>query len=428
MLTNEEIRKLVDVETGDVARKIFVDPDVYQQELARIFGRCWLYVGHESQFKNNGDFITTYMGEDPVIVIRDGAGKINVLLNSCRHRGMKVCRKDEGNARSFVCSYHGWSFSNSGELLAVPREEVAYCNGIDKGDLGLLRPAQVDTLHGMIFANWDPDAPSLNEYLGDMKFYLDLMADRMEGGIELIGGVHKWIIDGNWKLAADNFVGDMYHVPVTHGSAVGIGIRKPWGDDGYQISPGNGHGFGGEFGGLAEGEGVATPYTPFIKKVRENLEKDKGDYVSKIVPIGHGTVFPNFSFLDTMRFRTFRVWHPKGPNKMEIQAWCVVDKALPDELKAAVRQQYIFTFGPSGVFEQEDGENWSQCTAAAAGWRGRQDNFNYSMGLGREREASEVLGHDLPGKIGGMWSEINQRAMYRRWRDLMAAESWSDLA
>jgi phenylpropionate dioxygenase-like ring-hydroxylating dioxygenase large terminal subunit len=424
------IGDLVDVATGKISRRIFADEAIYQQELERIFARCWLYVGHETQLKQNGDYITTYMGEDPVIVIRDRDGAIQVLHNSCTHRGMKICRSDEGNARSFSCSYHGWTFSTKGDLVGVPREEVAYSNALDKSTLGLRRAAQIGILHGMIFATWDPQAPSLDEYLGGMKVYLDLMADRMVGGIEIIGGVHKWIINANWKLAADNFVGDMYHVPVTHGSSLGIGIRKPWGDDGYQISPGNGHGFGGEFGGLAEGEKAATPYTAFVKEVRKNLEKERGEFVTKIVPIGHGTVFPNFSFLDTMRFRTFRVWQPRGPNAMEIQAWCVVDKALPEELKAAVRAQYIFTFGPSGVFEQEDGENWSQCTSSARGTVGRDGHFDYSMGLGLgpDRSVKEALGVDLPGRIGGMWSEINQRAMYQRWADLMGAESWRDLA
>lgn len=427
MLGVKTLQDLVKDDGATVSRRAFVDSDVYEAELEHIFARCWLYLGHESQVKEPGDYFTAYMGEDPVIVARNNEGEIVVLLNSCRHRGMRVCRSDEGNSKFFRCPYHGWSYDNHGKLVGVPRFSTGYHKELDRNKWGLIKVAQVTNYKGMIWATWDPDAPSFEEYLGGMKVYLDLMIDRMPEGLEVVGGVHKWTIEANWKLAADNFVGDMYHVPITHGSAHAIGIRKAWGDLGYQINPGNGHGFGGEFGGLAEGTEAATPYTPFLKQMRKRLSQEKGDYVNKIVPIGHLTIFPNFSALDTLRFRTFRVWNPRGPQCMEIHAWCMIDKSLPEELKSAVRQQYIFTFGPSGVFEQEDGENWSQCTASSRGWIGRQHDFNYGMGAGHETSVAESLEADLPGQMGGIWSEINQRGFYQRWQQLLSTRSWDEI-
>jgi nitrite reductase/ring-hydroxylating ferredoxin subunit len=414
-----DVKELVKVKEGLVSRKIFVDQEIYELELERIFARCWLYLGHESQLPRSGDYFTNYMGEDPVIVTRDPAGRIRAFLNSCRHRGMRVCRSDAGNANFFRCPYHGWTYSSEGKLVSVPRYKPAYYEELEKENWGLAEVARLENYKGMIWATWDSKAPSFVDYLGGMKYYLDLVIDRMDGGLEAIGHTHKWIIDGNWKFAADNFVGDMYHVPVTHGSTNAIGIRKPWSDLGYQINPGNGHGIGGEFGGLAEGTEAPTPYTPFVKEMRDRLAREKGEFVNKIVPIGHGTIFPNFSFLDTLRFRTFRTWHPRGPHRMEIYAWCMVDKALPEELKQAVRQQYIFSFGPSGVFEQEDGENWTQCTSSTRGWIGRHLDFNYQMGLGHEQPTREVLEANLPGMMGGIWSEINQRGFYGRWLELV---------
>ncbi len=420
-MSAQDVRQLVDADRGLISRQIFVDQSVYEGELENIFARCWLYLGHESQLPRAGDYFATYMGEDPMLVTRDPAGRIRAFLNSCRHRGMRVCRSDAGNASAFTCPYHGWTYTTEGRLTGVPRYETGYFGELNKDEWGLLEVSQLTIYKGMIWANWDAKAPSFAEYLGGMARYLDLMLDRMEGGVECIGGVHKWTIDANWKFAADNFVGDMYHVPVTHRSVNAIGLRKPWADNGYQINPGNGHGIGGEFGGLAEGAEAATAYTDFVKSMRARLAASEGDVVNKIVPIGHGTIFPNFSFLDTLRFRTFRVWHPRGPHKMEIYAWCIVDAQLPEQLKREVRQQYVFTFGPSGMFEQEDGENWSQCTASTRGWIGRHLDFNYQMGLQHERRTSEVLETDLPGNIGGMWSEINQRGFYKRWRDLMTS-------
>jgi 3-phenylpropionate/trans-cinnamate dioxygenase alpha subunit len=419
--------RLVDIDRGLVGRQIFVDQEIYERELERIFARCWLYLGHETQLKAPGDYFTTAMGEDPVLVTRGAGGRIRAFLNSCRHRGMSVCRSDTGKAQFFRCPYHGWTYSNEGNLVSVPRYQAAYQEKLDKKQWGLLEVAQLESYKGMIWATWDPKAPPFADYLGGMKYYVDLMVDRMEGGLEMICGTQKWVINANWKLAADNFVGDMYHVPVTHGSAEAIGIRKPWDDFGYQINPGNGHGIGGEFGGLAEGDEAPTPYTPFMKEMRARLAREKGDFVNRIVPIGHGTIFPNFSFLDTLRFRTFRVWQPLGPQKMEVRAWCMVDRALPDELKQAMRHQYVFTFGPSGVFEQEDGENWGQCTSSTRGWIGRHLDFNYQMGMGDEKPTGEMLQAGLPGTMGGIWSEINQRGFYRRWLDLMTAGSWDTI-
>jgi 3-phenylpropionate/trans-cinnamate dioxygenase alpha subunit len=420
MLLASDLHNLVDAKRGIINRKIFVDRDIYEGELENIFAKCWLYLGHESQVPNPGDYVTTYMGEDPILVTRDPAGRIRAFLNSCRHRGMRICRADSGNAKAFTCTYHGWVYDSAGTLIGVPRQESGYHGELDTNEWRLHEVAKLEVHLGMVWATWDSDAVPLRTYLAGMDTYLDMVVDRMDGGLECIGGVQKWTIDANWKLAADNFVGDMYHVPVTHRSTNAIGLRKPWGDGGYQINPGNGHGIGGEFGGLAEGSEVETAYTPFVKAMRRRLAEANSDVVNKIVPIGHGTIFPNFSFLDTLRFRTFRVWHPRGPGKMEIAAWCMVDKALPEALKAEVREQYIFSFGPSGIFEQEDGENWSQCTAATQGWIGRNLEFNYQLGLNHEHSVADALGTGLPGTMGGIWSEINQRGFYKRWAELMA--------
>jgi phenylpropionate dioxygenase-like ring-hydroxylating dioxygenase large terminal subunit len=119
-MTTQELNALVKTGEGLVSRKIFWNEDIYRLELERIFTRCWLYLGHESQLKAAGDYFTTYMGEDPVIVWRDKNGKVRAYLNSCRHRGMKVCRVDSGHANSLSCSFHGWTYNSEGELTVVP--------------------------------------------------------------------------------------------------------------------------------------------------------------------------------------------------------------------------------------------------------------------------------------------------------------------
>ena len=111
---------LVDLAAGQISREIFVNDEIYQEELERVFTRAWLFVGHESQIPNPGDFFVSSMGEESVILCRDRAHKVHVFLNSCRHRGMKVCRYDEGNTAVLTCPYHGWSYSTDGKLVGVP--------------------------------------------------------------------------------------------------------------------------------------------------------------------------------------------------------------------------------------------------------------------------------------------------------------------
>ena len=205
---------LVDLASGQISREIFVNDDIYAQEQERVFARSWLFVGHESQIPNPGDFFASRMGEESVILCRDRAGAVHVFLNSCRHRGMKVCRYDDGNTTVFTCPYHGWSYGTDGALVGVPFFREAYHSELDKAKYGLVEVAQLCCYKGTVWANWDASAPPFLEYLGEFRRFLDLILDGWdgrEGQAELLGGVQKWIIPCNWKLPAENFSGDTYH-------------------------------------------------------------------------------------------------------------------------------------------------------------------------------------------------------------------------
>jgi phenylpropionate dioxygenase-like ring-hydroxylating dioxygenase large terminal subunit len=125
-MANRSLQHLVDDSAGRVSREIFVNQDIYDQEQERLFARAWLFVGHESQIPHPGDYFAASMGEESVILTRDRDHQIHVFLNTCRHRGMKVCRYDEGNTAVFTCPYHGWSFATDGQLVGVPFYKEAY--------------------------------------------------------------------------------------------------------------------------------------------------------------------------------------------------------------------------------------------------------------------------------------------------------------
>ena len=219
-MTTTNVSHLIDSERGLMDHSVFIDPVIYQQELEQIFARCWLFLCHESSIPNTGDFFSTYMGEDPVLVTRDANGKIGAFLNVCRHRGNRVCRADAGNASAFVCAYHGWTYGSDGKLIAVPSLKEAYYDELDTSKWGLAPVAQVDSYKGLVFGTFDPTAPSLSDYLGEAKWYLDNFFDRREGGVEVFGGMHKWVVPCNWKFPAENFAGDNYHVAWSHLSAI----------------------------------------------------------------------------------------------------------------------------------------------------------------------------------------------------------------
>src|SRR5688572_16790697 len=155
--------RLVDIKKGTVDRRIFNDQAIYELEMERIFARAWLFMCHDSQIPNPGDFFVSFMGEDRVIVVRDNDGLPQVLVNSCRHRGNAVCRAEEGHTTSFMCTYHGWTYDLRGALVGVPGFKEVYHEELDRQNCGLINAAQVDSYGGRICGTMDPDAPSRDD-------------------------------------------------------------------------------------------------------------------------------------------------------------------------------------------------------------------------------------------------------------------------
>lgn len=417
-----DVTNLVDTDNGLIDRVIFTDKSLYQQELRRVFAPSWLFLGHTDQFHKPGDFLTTYMGEDPVIVTMGKDKKIRAFLNSCRHRGARVCRADFGATKNFTCTYHGWSYDTSGKLVSVPNV-AGYPSTFDTANWGLVEVAQLDTYRGLIFATWNPAAPPLPEALGDMAWYMDAMLDRDPEGTVVVGGIHKWVLDGNWKLAAEQFATDWYHVNMSHASALMVLSptgRGPAADvvntPGRQFVGPQGHGAG--FPTHPRSRFDSQPVHEYYDydALRERLGDAR---VEGPMTTGHATVFPNFSYLPING--SIRVWHPKGPDKMEVWAWTIVDKSMPEDVREAQRLYNLRTFGPSGIFEQDDGENWSEVQSISHGFVTNTTPLNYQMGLNSEREDGVH-----PGNTSELYSDAAGRAFYGHWADMMNTPAWHE--
>jgi len=180
-------RQYFDRQEGVLERDAYYSPEVFEREMQRVFTQAWLFVGHESQIPNANDFFASKMGLDNVVMTRDRGGEVHVLLNTCRHKGMRVVRYDQGNAPVFTCPYHAWSYSTDGKIAEVPGQLVgvqayqeAYCRQLDKVRWGLVN-ARVQVYKGAVFATWNKDGPDFFEYLGGMKVYLDALLDSQDG-------------------------------------------------------------------------------------------------------------------------------------------------------------------------------------------------------------------------------------------------------
>ncbi len=429
--------KLVDLEAGVISREIFVNDDIYQQEQEQIFTRAWLFIGHECLVPNTGDFFTTSMGEESVILTRDQRGNLHVFLNTCRHRGMKVCRYDEGNTLQFTCPYHGWSFATDGKLVGVPYYTEAYHERLDKSQWGLVEVAQLENYKGSIWATWDKDAPPFLDYLGGMRTYLDILLDcrdGREGGSEIIGGVQAWIIPCNWKFGPENFVGDAYHA-VSHRSVDMVGIAPGGGKGRADPESRASARYSVSFPELGHGTNTTVqmddnePYNPIFANLPHLQEYLRDAYEQRRRRLGKNAsllggaacVFPNMTF-QPRQPRSIAVWNPRGPFHTEARRFYLVDRDAPQELKDLMRQYLVRGLGPGGMTEQDDMENWKYASDASRGAIARRHPYNYQLGLGSRLDV------DFPaGLVDKIPTEQNQRGYYGRWAAFMEAKSWNEL-
>lgn len=430
---------------GVVDRAIFSDPEIYQIELEQIFARAWNFMCHESQIPNPGDYFLTYIGEESVIATRDKGGQLQVFLNTCRHRGNAVCRTESGNTKSFLCVYHGWTYGLDGQLIGVPGYKDLYHGDLDRSQWGLISAGKVQSYKGFVFATMDPDAPDLVDYLGDVgRLGLDLAAEK--GDLMVVDGVQKNVIDCNWKLAVDNLF-DWYHVQVSHASAVISEYIKPQilppEQEGGEPGPSPGlHAADpyahrvllGEYGHGISGPRMTTEMRRAMERGGDTPEwwlderwREEPNVRAVLGEVGrdtrgHPNIFPNLWVASAGGQLCLRL--PKGPGKTEIWWFTMVDRNLPEAEQIERGRLGGLTFGPAGLLEQDDGENWDQSTRATRGVVARRYPLNFSMNLGRGESSVPKSG---PRYIDSGINEHAQLWFYRAWADWMDTKDWAAL-
>ncbi|MEU3271076.1 Rieske 2Fe-2S domain-containing protein [Saccharomonospora sp. NPDC006951] len=437
----DQSRLLEEVRRGMIPAHIYNDEEVFQLEKERLFGRAWVFVGHESEIPQPGDYVVRRVLDDSFILSRGEDHQVRAMFNMCLHRGMQVCRAEMGNASHFRCPYHGWSYRNDGRLVGLPFHKEAYGGeaGFRRKSQTLLPAPALDTYNGLIFISLDPDAPPLREYLGDFTFYLDYYTKQSAGGIEL-RGPQRWRVKANWKIGAENFAGDMYHTPQTHTSVVEIGLfREPKAEkrkDGCTYWAGNGGGTTYKLppGTLEERLRYVGYPDAMIERMKQTWSPEQQAVVGEDgFMISAASAFPNLSFVhnwprvedsdDVLPFISIRTWQPVGPDETEVLSWFAVDANAPEEFKALSYKAYLMCFGSTGMFEQDDVENWVSLTSTAAGSMARRLLLNSRMGLLEDDSpvvdplpAEKFSG---PGEAYVGYGEYNQRHLLRRWADYL---------
>jgi p-cumate 2,3-dioxygenase subunit alpha len=419
-----EVFVIDDQEAGifRVNRRAFTDAECLERERRRVFEKCWIYAGHESEVPHAGDFQSRNVAGRPMILARGDDGKVRVLLNTCTHRGALVCRQKTGNAKTFQCPYHAWTYNSRGQLIGVPGED-AYSPAFKREEFGLAQPAQVDNYRGFIFVCFDPATESLYDYLAGSKEFLDLVADQSELGMKVVAGVQAYSARANWKLLVENSY-DGYHGLPTHQRYFGflsdIGVEMRGNNLGaphkqHTIDLGNGHAV------LEYQSAWGRPIAHWVPSFGENRkahfealrrrfdERFGAERAYRICETSRNLgIFPNLVINDIMAI-TIRTFYPVAPDYMEVNAWALAPKEESAEDSALRLDNFLTFLGPGGFATPDDVEMLESCQR---GFANREVAWSdISRGMKRDNPA--------------LTDELQMRAFWRRWNQLMTEQQTS---
>jgi len=392
-----------------VSGRLYTDPRVFEREMARIHHRGWLFVGHESEVAQPGEFVTRRLGLQPVVVTRDEHGAVHVFSNRCPHRGATVCALDHGRSRYFRCPYHGWTFDGAGSLVALPAED-GFGPTFDRAEHGLVPVPRTDAYRGFVFASWSCDGPTLVEHLGRSCEMIDRLCDLSPAGeIELRAGWLRHRVRANWKIAAEN-VCDFYHPPITHvSSGLTTGVPAGFFSDssgGVTRDLGNGHGevdyrpaqVGIPPRALEEHRGARRRHLDTL------VARDGAEGAVARLRAGppHGFIFPNLFIAEQNVF----VIEPVSVGVLSHRQTPVQWVGLPDDVNRRHLRRFEGGFGPAGMVEPDDSAVWERLQLGLEA--GEPEWAILERGTGR----------DAAGE-GRLLDEIALRGFWRHYRELM---------
>ncbi|HEY0295748.1 MAG TPA: aromatic ring-hydroxylating dioxygenase subunit alpha [Bordetella sp.] len=433
--TAESLGALVQDGGARINGRIYTDPEIFELEMDKIFSKVWVYVGHESQVPNPGDYITGLLARQPIILTRGKNGKTHVLFNRCTHRGAKIVNQDAGNEKVLACMYHGWAFEMDGSLRGIPMKKDFPAAAVEDGKASLGKPPRVESYRGFIFASLNADVEPLLDFLGAAASGIDEIVDRAPAGtIRLSGGYHRYVFPGNWKLQMENLA-DMYHPVACHISTVGADgkqfKRRPGEEGGRAAFLGpDGEPLVIQTGVRGFSHGHSSEASLFGSNDMSQEAKQRGgvfdEYRSLLVRL-HGaektddvlknrrhsmTLFPTLDIL--MVQTSVRVVIPLAYDRTEVRIYPVHLDGAPDELNRQIIKFINITHSAASFIQTDDLEAFKRqqegMAAQSPEW------MNVSRGQGGEIDEGRGT------FFGPRASEVGQRMRHQYWRELMVAE------
>ncbi len=427
--SNEQLSALV---RGDsVHKSVYTDPEIFRLEMERIYGRAWIYIGHDSQVPNPGDYHTTLLGGQDVIMVRGSDKKVYVLYNRCPHKGAKVVADGCGNAGKFFrCPYHAWTFKLDGQHLAAPMK-----NGLENTcfdpkhpDFSMRRVARVESYRGFVFACQSAHGPDLKEFLGPIITSIDNLCDRSPvGEVEVAGGSFKVWQPSNWKVFYEN-LHDTMHANVTHESSY-VAAREQAEDYGsmpleLHIMDGNGEPYGfwekldlyAFDNGHGYMEGIFNPGAietdPITKAHYETLKEAYGEEKALNI-LGenrHNSIIYGSGSPHTV-FQQFRVIRPVAVDRTHVEIQLFRLKGAPDDIYKRGLMYANLINSPSSNVMPDDIEVYGRCQ------EGNQTNGGDWISMHRYDGTDKPIEGGMVATNGT--SELPMRNQFRAWKHFM---------
>ena len=429
---------LVDDRPGDgvfrVDRRVYLDREVFDAELVRIFESSWVFLCHESLIPRAGDYFATHIGRQPVFAIRREDGGVGCFVNACSHRGALLTRQRTGNARRLVCPFHAWTYDTEGRCVAIKDQRRGWPQaGFDRRAFDLRPAPRVASYRGFVFASLAAEAPDLADHLAGAKPFIDLYADMSPEGLETVRGSVTYVAACNWKLAHENGI-DAYHVSTVHRNFHDTILRRQErpGYDGPRRTDyarlkdelpsgnydlGNGH--------VAIWADRADPSAQPLYESRDRLRREFGERrVEWMLNRSRNLiVFPNM-LLNDLAGSHLRTYRPLAPDKTEVTVWCIAPKGESRAARTARIRKFEDFFMPTGMATPDDLAALVSAQAGSEGLASRWNDFSRGIATAIEGpdETAATLGLRPATSNDASWTqETVFHGVWREWLRRMTA-------
>jgi phenylpropionate dioxygenase-like ring-hydroxylating dioxygenase large terminal subunit len=409
-----DLDDLIQLDRGRVHASIYTDPEIFREEMQRIFFTTWVFIGHESEIPRPGSFKTTYIGNVPLILTRTDDGAFHVLVNRCVHRGATVCQLERGEAKAFRCEYHAWTYNTAGDLIGISRPDGYSENERAQLPGGLARAPRVASCAGMIFASFSETGISLAEHLGPAARYLENWAALSPSGtVDVSGGTWKTSYRGNWKIQVEGS-NEGYHPDFLHRIAGLVNERNAAANatsftlsKNHALDLGHGH-------NLMEHPPATASFrhetADYLAQLEARLGKARAEEV--IAKTFRLLVFPNL----TISTEQIRVVRPIAVDQTEVYQYHVRVPGAPDDVNLSRVRKHVDFAGPAGNGSPDDFETFERIQEGLGSmqWAGALPWIWFNRGLESEGRRDDGV------RTGATSGEVQQRAIYYEWKRLMA--------